>query len=327
MRWMATPIFIIRYCHRGDTVFAILGMLIPLLVSFVLAALLCLGKPKTRLEWIFTAWFTWAFSGYYFMTGGWFLLAYSLRYVVAGLVLEASVISFLRIPKGASFANLSQPREKYKLATYLVPSVIFTVLCIVAFCGRFYSGQAVALAFPLKGASYYIAQGGENVLVNTHHPYGAQIYSLDIVRLNSYGARAEGINQTSLEQYASFGTPVYSLCNGVVSTALDGLEDIAPGAAADTEHAAGNHVIISCNARDIQVLLAHMQRNSLRMPTSTAVKIGDQIGQIGNSGNTTEPHLHIHASIGGTPDKFTSGLGLPILFQRVFLERNDVVTI
>jgi murein DD-endopeptidase MepM/ murein hydrolase activator NlpD len=47
---------------------------------------------------------------------------------------------------------------------------------------------------------------------------------------------------------------------------------------------------------------------------------------VGNSGNTTEPHLHIHASKSGTPDNLTSGIGLPILFNERFLVRNDIVT-
>ena len=192
----------------------IVGMLIPLLVPFILAAMLGTTKSKTRLEWIFAAWFTFAFSLFYFLTGGWFLLSYVLRYVAAGLVMASMIISFLRIPKEASFANLSQPGSKFKLATYLAPSLIFTILSVVAIWGHSYSGQAVTLAFPLKAGTYYIAQGGGTGLINAHHPYGAQIYSLDIVRLNSLGARAKGFTPTSLEQFAIFGTPIYSPCDG-----------------------------------------------------------------------------------------------------------------
>ncbi len=73
------------------------------------------------------------------------------------------------------------------------------------------------------------------------------------------------------------------------------------------------------------MLLAHMEKNSLIVSLNTLVKTGDPIGQVGNSGNTTEPHLHIHASKGGTPDKLISGVGLPILFSGRFLLRNDVI--
>jgi murein DD-endopeptidase MepM/ murein hydrolase activator NlpD len=191
--------------------------------------------------------------------------------------------------------------------------------------GGGYSGPAVTLAFPLKDGTYYIAQGGGTTLVNAHHPYGAQIYALDIVRINSSGARAEGLSQTFLEQFAIYGTLIYSPCDGNISTAVDGLEDIAPGASGDTEHAAGNHVFINCQNGVIQVLLAHMKKNSLVVRQGALVKVGDPIGQVGNSGNTTEPHLHIHASKGGTPDRLISGVGLPILFNENFLVRNDIV--
>lgn len=54
------------------------------------------------------------------------------------------------------------------------------------------------------------------------------------------------------------------------------------------------------------MLLAHMKKGSLVVKEDIPVKTGDLIGQVGNSGNTSEPHLHIHARQGGTPDKLIS---------------------
>ena len=141
---------------------ALVGMLIPLFVPFILAAMLITTKSKTRLEWLFAAWFTFAFSLFYFLTGGWFLLSYALRYVGAGLVLVAMVISFFRMPKATSFANLSQPGYKFRLATYLVPSIIFTILSIVAIWGRFYSGAGSNPCISSQGRNLLYCPGGRN---------------------------------------------------------------------------------------------------------------------------------------------------------------------
>ena len=82
---------------------------------------------------------------------------------------------------------------------------------------------------------------------------------------------------------------------------------------------------IDCQKENIQVLLAHLRKGSLVAKEGSLIEIGDLIGQVGNSGNTTEPHLHIHARQGGTLDKVISGSGIPILFNGWFPVRNNIL--
>jgi len=301
---------------------ATLGVLIGLFTPFLLAVFLWRSRPKTRLEWIVQAWFTLSFTLYIFMAGRWDFLSYPFRYIVVGLVLAGAVRSFLGVWRAAPFYDPALPGVKTSLATYAVPSLVFTVLCAAAIRGLFYTGPVVSLAFPLKDGTYYMAQAGGTTLMNYHHPYGAQAYSLDIVRLDSWGRRAAGLTQASLDRYAIFGTPVFSPCDGTVSEAVDGIADLAPGAPGDTEHAAGNHVFIDCQG--FEVLLAHMKEDSLLVSQGDALNTGDPIGQVGNSGNTSEPHLHIHAQTGRIPGSLVGGTGLAILFDGRFLARNHV---
>ena len=64
---------------------------------------------------------------------------------------------------------------------------------------------------------------------------------------------------------------------------------------------------------------------------STNVKPGDKVttstllGQIGNTGNTSEPHLHIHAEKGGEPNTILNGKGIPFTINATFLVRGDVL--
>jgi len=302
-----------------------LAMLVPLLVPLILAALLIRFKPGTRLEWVMAAWFSISYSLFYFLAGAWFLLSVYVRHAFAGLVLIALVVSFLRLPKGIAFTNISTARDIFPLASYLLPALIFTIMSASALLGYLYSSPAVNLQFPLKDGRFYMAQAGATSTVNGHHPHGSQSYAVDILQLDPIGRNAAGLNQTTLEQYAIFGSPVYSPCDGIVAATENGLDDLPPHSPGDTAHPAGNHAYIDCSMEKVQVLLAHMKKGSLVVEQGMPVRAGTLIGQVGNSGNTTEPHLHIHARQGGTLDRVTSGTAVPILFHERFSVRNDIL--
>lgn len=293
-----------------------------LLVPVILIAGLAFSKLGTRLEWFLLAWTTVAFTLYSVLTGGWFLVSVYLRFVVLALLLAAVVYSFFRVPRNAPHFDWSAKNALVNLAAYLAPLLVFTVLLGVALSGRFYQGEAVRLVFPLNGGPYHMGQAGGATIVNYHHPYGSQRYALDILKVNGAGSHADTLVPTDLNQYAIFGESISSPCDGQVIARVDNLPDLAPGTPGDTQNAAGNHVFIQCHG--FNVLLAHMQQGSLVVAEGDAVKVGDPIGKVGNSGNTSEPHLHIHAVRGGTTDQLTSGEGLPILFDGHFYVRNDL---
>lgn len=94
-----------------------------------------------------------------------------------------------------------------------------------------------------------------------------------------------------------------------------------PGQAPETLE--GNHVILEC--RDVWILLAHMQRGSVRGVTGDSVGVGQPLGVVGNSGNSSEPHLHIHAQRPGRADAPLGGDPLPLTFGGRQLVRNDRV--
>jgi len=91
-----------------------------------------------------------------------------------------------------------------------------------------------------------------------------------------------------------------------VVSAEDGIEDqdTRPGGRARYQPAYGNHVFID-TGREI-VELAHLRPGSLTVRQGDMVRVGRLIGETGNSGNTTEPHLHLHAE--------RDGVGLDLRF-------------
>ncbi len=195
------------------------------------------------------------------------------------------------------------------------------------------AGAVVDLAFPLKGGTYLVVSGGSNLSVNPHlmtldasmarfHAYHGQSYGIDIVKLDGWGFRANGLQSPEPTAYDIYGTSVYAPCGGSVLIALDALPDMQVPQV-DREHMAGNHVLLRC--KDADVLLGHLQPGSVAVAAGNAVAVGDRIGHVGNSGNTGEPHLHIHAQQRGTVSEPLSGNPLPMRFDGRFLVRNDRV--
>jgi murein DD-endopeptidase MepM/ murein hydrolase activator NlpD len=149
--------------------------------------------------------------------------------------------------------------------------------------------------------------------VNNHHPVRSQQFALDIVELGPLGYRATGLMPRDLASYAIYGRAVLSPCDGTVLEAVGSLPDLPIGER-DSSQPAGNHVVIRCHG--VRVELAHLQRASVRVTAGDAVRAGTPLGLVGNSGNTSEPHLHVHADTDG-------GEGVPMTFDGRFLIRND----
>jgi len=165
----------------------------------------------------------------------------------------------------------------------------------------------------LAGGSYGVLQGGSSFITNPfHRGSAAERFAVDLVKLNSYGARAVGLAPKALTAYAVFDDAVSSPCDGTVVEAMDGVPDNVPGRA-NVAAPAGNHIILRCE--DTDVLLAHLEQGSVTVGAAQRVRRGQLVGRVGNSGNTSEPHLHISAS--------RAGQAVPLTFDGRFLSIND----
>jgi murein DD-endopeptidase MepM/ murein hydrolase activator NlpD len=143
------------------------------------------------------------------------------------------------------------------------------------------------------------------------------------VKLNALGMRASGWLPADPARYVIFGDPVYAPCSGVVVQSEDGAPDMPPPDA-DRTRMAGNHVLLDCGG--VHVLVAHLRRGTVRVRPQLSIEAGTILGLVGNSGNSNEPHLHVHAQrpapAGGEP---LSGEPLPVTFDGRYLVRNDLV--
>ncbi|MGP9819587.1 M23 family metallopeptidase [Salinarimonas sp. NSM] len=193
-------------------------------------------------------------------------------------------------------------------------------------------GPVADIAFPLADGRYVVGSGGFHDLVNNHRrvlgtgraELRGQAHAIDFLAVDRWGLRATGILPADPAAYAIFGKPVVAPCAGRVIRARGDLPDLQPPRA-DRQNLAGNHVVIACDGFDL--LLAHLARDSLAVSVGEPVAVGDPIGLVGNSGNTTEPHLHVHAQRGGGGGGLLDSEPVALSIEGRFLIRNDTITV
>jgi hypothetical protein len=192
-------------------------------------------------------------------------------------------------------------------------------------------GRIVDLASPLASGTYLVANGGAAPEVNAHaalldqtvpahRRYWATAHGVDLVALDRWGVRADGLIPSDPRRYVIFGRQVIAPCAGQIIAAIDGLPDMQVPQV-DRAHLAGNHVILRC--ADADILLGHFRRGSVHVHIGQRLATGDAIAQVGNSGNTSEPHLHINAQLPGTLTAPFAGAPIPIRIERQYLVRNN----
>lgn len=189
----------------------------------------------------------------------------------------------------------------------------------------------VDLAFPLGPGTYLVASGGASASVNGHfltlnpttdrqRAYRGQSYAVDLIKIDQWGLRALGWRPSDPAAYAIFGEPVLAPCDGEVLSAADGMPDMQVPVT-DTSRLEGNHVILKC--ADKAMLLAHLREGTVSVAAGQTVRTGTPLGTVGNSGQSTEPHLHIHAQRLPVSGPALSGEPLHLKFEGRFPVRND----
>ena len=151
---------------------------------------------------------------------------------------------------------------------------------------------SVQLAPPFAG-DWLVVQGGPSPLQNHHLSAYNQHFAIDLVGLvNGYIFDSSGLTEGNAALYG-WGRPLLSPAEGRVAFVRDDMEDAdGAGTVTETADAAGNQIVIELD-NGLFVLLAHLQHGSVRVQEGDPVRIGDELARVGNSGNTTLPHLHL----------------------------------
>ncbi len=176
--------------------------------------------------------------------------------------------------------------------------------------------QTVAYHLPITG-TWYVTWGGAQEEQNIfHRKIANQRYAYDLVVHDRRGReyRRDG---TRNEDYLAFGRPVVAAADGVVVEAADGVHDCTPGLQNITQ-ALGNFVVIRHAGREYSVT-GHLRQGSVCVKPGERVRQGEKIGECGNAGNSSAPHIHFHVM---DRPEIELGLGQRVLFSDVTLVRN-----
>jgi CubicO group peptidase (beta-lactamase class C family) len=235
----------------------------------------------------------------------------------AGWIVPAALL----VLGGLGLARVASVSSAHTLATALVRPDTGLGLLLLVFAGwllwrnhRAQTGVRLDLRCPTDHGVLVVGQGGDR-LVNHHASSRPQRFALDLTVARTLGPDHRPFGVHSLTDFLSFGHPLVSPIDGVVVHSEDGHDDLG-----STDPATGNCVVIAADADGgPRVVVAHLRCGSVAVRTGDRVTAGQPIGEIGNSGNSSEPHLHIHA-------EDADGNGIPMVFGRRPLHRNDVLT-
>jgi hypothetical protein len=161
----------------------------------------------------------------------------------------------------------------------------------------------VVIAAPLRGPGWANLNGcckdprsahRNTVLPTSRGGYiTPEIFAIDWLRIvNGLAHTGDGSKNSD---YPTFGAPLYAVANGTVVSTVDNLPDIPPRSEnpdlRTPRDFGGNSVFLRIGPGRY-ACYAHIKRGTVRVRRGQHVRAGQRIGLVGNSGNTTAPHLH-----------------------------------
>jgi hypothetical protein len=125
--------------------------------------------------------------------------------------------------------------------------------------------------------------------------YFAQRFAIDWMRLDEAGRLVNG-NPADVHSWASYDSDVLAVADGRVVKTEQSLDDQIPGSLPDPEtitlaNVDGNYIVLDLG-HGVFAFYAHLRRNSISVMPGEHVKRGQVLAKLGNTGNTSAPHLH-----------------------------------
>lgn len=171
--------------------------------------------------------------------------------------------------------------------------------------------NTTSMSLPFKEA-WYVFWGGTEVSQNYHVAHKNQKYAYDIMMVKD-GSSFKGDSKKN-ENYYVFGKDLIAPCDAIVVKVITGVHDNIPGEL-NPAQLTGNTVVLETKNKEY-LLFAHLKQGSIVVKEGQQIAKGELIGQCGNSGNTTEPHLHL--SLQNQIDMF-GATGGKLLFDKILV--------
>ncbi|HDR4510517.1 TPA: peptidoglycan DD-metalloendopeptidase family protein [Bacillus cereus] len=166
----------------------------------------------------------------------------------------------------------------------------------------------IVVRFPLNERAL-VGWGGDRLETNYHVTKPNERWAYDIL------IPPAEVKSSKLKDYGIYGAKVMAPASGTVVSINNDEKDLVPGSD-DFQSMAGNHIYLRLDETGTFLVLAHLKKGSIKVKEGQHVNEGEFLAQVGNSGSSSEPHLHIHHQR-QDPSKVSMFLaeGLPLYFQ------------
>lgn len=225
--------------------------------------------------------------------------------------------------------------RRFQLALVPVPvglGVLFVLVALFLVSPRPRPVEPVELDPPVRGR--WVALNGPGSKVPSHGTNGyGQRYAVDLIQpadADVVPLARKGLRTSRPEEYPCFGADVLSMAPGTVVLAADGQRDhnarntwIAAVLMMTIEAVArsfggfaglaGNRIVVAHDDETFAVY-AHLRHGSARVQEGERVETGQVLASVGNTGNTSEPHLHVQVMERRHP---AASVGLPMRWRGI----------
>ncbi|MCU5471501.1 M23 family metallopeptidase [Bacillus paranthracis] len=166
----------------------------------------------------------------------------------------------------------------------------------------------IVVRFPLNERAL-VGWGGDRLEANYHVIKPNERWAYDIL------IPPAEVKSSKLKAYGIYGARVMAPASGTVVSINNDEKDLVPGSD-DFQSMPGNHIYLRLDETGTFLVLAHLKKGSIKVKEGQHVNEGEFLAQVGNSGSSSEPHLHIHHQR-QDPSKVSMFLaeGLPLYFQ------------
>lgn len=171
---------------------------------------------------------------------------------------------------------------------------------------------SLTVSWPFNGETV-VGSGGNSIESNKAHiMIPAERWAYDLV-MEPYEVGSE-----VLEEYGIYNKEVLAPISGTIAEAYDEEDDIKANSE-EYKSTLGNYIYLKIEETGTYLFLGHFKKGSLTVKSGDHVKAGQVLGRVGNSGTSSEPHLHIHHQKQG-PDEIIHPIvaeGLPLYFKDI----------
>jgi len=198
----------------------------------------------------------------------------------------------------------------------LVPPVVTENVAPVTVSGH----KPVMLDPPLRGSGWLDANSCCDMTPHRMalNPIDGKLWAAERFAIDYEQLRADGQlfggDRTKTDSYLYFGSDVHAVADGPVVAVLDGLPEQVPGVdptGLTLAQYGGNHVVQDIGNGDF-AFYAHLKTGTVKVKPGDRLSTGQVLGAVGNTGNSTAPHLHFHVM--STSDPLRAD-GLPFVFR------------